>query len=158
MSTSAVVLDPVATETPRQNLTVPERAERVEARDLDVKFLGPCRIDSPIAARLGAEALHTVGRAERVLLDDRLSRRIDGPREPSTSPPSSWPGRATSIFFEPSSLRCGIVTCGGLCPGINNVIRGLVLELTHGYGVKEIFGFRYGYEGLVARTATSPSS
>ena len=158
MSTSAAVLDPVATETPRQNLTVPERAERVEARDLDVKFLGPCRIDSPIAARLGAEALHTVGRAERVLLDDRLSRRIDGPHEAVNIPTFELAGPRNKIFFQPSTLRCGIVTCGGLCPGINNVVRGLVLELTHAYGVKEIFGFRYGFEGMVARNGHAPVS
>ena len=48
------------------------------------------------------------------------------------------------------------MTCGGLCPGINNVVRGLVLELTHGYGVKQIFGFRYGYEGMVARHGHEP--
>jgi 6-phosphofructokinase 1 len=41
------------------------------------------------------------------------------------------------------------VTCGGLCPGLNNVIRGLVLELAENYGVAEILGFRNGYQGLV---------
>jgi len=65
-------------------------------------------------------------------------------------------GPRDRIFFRPDSLRCGIVTCGGLCPGINNVIRGLVLELTHAYGVKEIYGFRYGFEGLVARHGHAP--
>ena len=44
----------------------------------------------------------------------------------------------------------------GSVPGINNVIRGLVLELTHAYGVKHIFGFRYGFEGLVARHGHEP--
>jgi 6-phosphofructokinase 1 len=45
-------------------------------------------------------------------------------------------------------MRVGIATCGGLCPGINTVIRSLVLALHHGYGVREILGFRFGYEGL----------
>ena len=53
-------------------------------------------------------------------------------------------------------MRAGIVTCGGLCPGLNNVIRGIVLELAHGYGVKQILGFRYGYEGLLARLGHHP--
>ena len=48
------------------------------------------------------------------------------------------------------------MTCGGLCPGLNNVIRGLVLELTQGYGVSEVFGFRYGFEGLVRRHGIGP--
>jgi 6-phosphofructokinase 1 len=41
------------------------------------------------------------------------------------------------------------VTCGGLCPGLNDVIRSIVLSLYHHYGVKKVYGFRYGYEGLV---------
>ena len=72
-------------------------------------------------------------------------------RIPPSCPTFELAGPRDRIFFDPAQLRCGIVTCGGLCPGINNVIRGLVLELTHAYGVKDIFGFRYGFEGLVAR-------
>ena len=41
------------------------------------------------------------------------------------------------------------MTCGGLCPGLNNAIRGLVLELADNYGVPEILGFRDGFRGLV---------
>ena len=52
------------------------------------------------------------------------------------------------LFFDPRKTRAGIVTCGGLCPGLNNVIRSLVLELHHGYGVQEILGFVNGYQGL----------
>ena len=62
-----------------RNLTVPERTERVEPRDLEIKTLGPARFDSPLKARLGAAALHPVGQAGRVLLDDRhLKRSGDG--------------------------------------------------------------------------------
>jgi 6-phosphofructokinase 1 len=67
-------------------------------------------------------------------------------------PPSFEPGGPRRrIFFDPSKIRVGIVTCGGLCPGLNDVIRGLVLELTSHYGVQRIVGFRNGYRGLVAR-------
>ena len=52
------------------------------------------------------------------------------------------------MFFDRGQTRAGIVTCGGLCPGLNNVIRSLFLELHHSYGVKEVLGFRDGYEGL----------
>ena len=139
-----------------QNLTVPQRAERVEARDLRIKILGPCEIGSPVAARLGGAALHAVGNADRVLLDDRLSRTARDLGDPGEIPSFELAGPRNKIFFDPARLRCGIVTCGGLCPGINNVVRGLVLELTHAYGVKEIFGFRYGFEGLVARYGHAP--
>jgi 6-phosphofructokinase 1 len=52
------------------------------------------------------------------------------------------------IYFDPAKTRAGIVTCGGLCPGLNNVIRSIFLELYHAYGVKNIIGFRGGYLGL----------
>ena len=57
-------------------------------------------------------------------------------------------GPREKLFFDPAKTRAGIVTCGGLCPGLNNVIRSLVLQLHHGYGVREILGFVNGYQGL----------
>ncbi|HVY40081.1 MAG TPA: ATP-dependent 6-phosphofructokinase [Polyangia bacterium] len=135
---------------------MPQRAERVEARDLHIKILGPCDKDSPVAARLGGAALHAVGHADRVLLDDRLSSAAREAPDAGEIPSFELAGPRNKIFFDPARLRCGIVTCGGLCPGINNVVRGIVLELTHAYGVKEIFGFRYGFEGLVAKHAHQP--
>src|SRR4029077_13259027 len=61
-----------------ENLTVPERTARVEAVDLQIKNLGPCRYESPVATRLGRAAVHDVGGADRVLLDDRFSRIAGG--------------------------------------------------------------------------------
>jgi len=52
-------------------------------------------------------------------------------------------------FFDSSKVRAGIVTCGGLSPGINNVIRTLVMQLHHNYGVQSIHGFRYGFQGFI---------
>src|SRR5690606_11345967 len=63
-------------------------------------------------------------------------------------------GPRDRIFFDPKKTRAAIVTCGGLCPGLNNVIRGLVFELWFGYGVRRILGLRFGYEGLIAEGAT----
>jgi 6-phosphofructokinase 1 len=57
-------------------------------------------------------------------------------------------GPRAKLFFDPQQTRAGIVTCGGLCPGLNDVIRSLFLQLHHGYGVKEVIGFRGGYQGL----------
>jgi 6-phosphofructokinase 1 len=57
-------------------------------------------------------------------------------------------GPRAKLFFDPKATRAGIVTCGGLCPGLNDVIRSLFLELHHAYGVKEVLGFRGGYQGL----------
>jgi len=111
--------------------------------ELDVKILGERTFSSPLRA-LGGPSLPFVsddarlplglepGSAESSLLLERA-----GPRE--------------RLFFEPSRTRAAVLTTGGLCPGLNNVVRSLVLELYHRYGVREIFGVRYGYEGLNPR-------
>ena len=65
-------------------------------------------------------------------------------------------GPRARLFFDPSVTKAGIVTCGGLCPGMNNVIRSLCLELFFIYGVKEIVGFRYGYKGLDPANGLEP--
>jgi 6-phosphofructokinase 1 len=57
-------------------------------------------------------------------------------------------GPRAKLFFDPARTRAGIVTCGGLCPGLNNVIRSLYMELYHTYGVPEVLGFLDGYQGL----------
>jgi len=125
-------------------LTVPQRAGRVVSSDLEIKVLGPCRYPSPLAGRLAQTAVHYVGQADRVLVDDRLS----GVGELSRAPAFELAGPRDRVYFEPAKLKCAIVTCGGLCPGLNNVVRGLVLELQRGYGVEQVLGFRYGFQGL----------
>jgi 6-phosphofructokinase 1 len=57
-------------------------------------------------------------------------------------------GPRHKLFFDPAETCAAIVTCGGLCPGINNIIRGLVQELLLNYGIKRVLGIRYGYQGL----------
>ena len=65
-------------------------------------------------------------------------------------------GARQEIFFDPEKTRAAVVTCGGLCPGINNVIRTLVMELDHNYGVQDVLGIRFGYEGLQADQGRPP--
>jgi 6-phosphofructokinase 1 len=65
-------------------------------------------------------------------------------------------GPRAKLFFDPKRTRAGIVTCGGLCPGLNDVIRSLFLELYHAYGVKEVLGFRDGYQGLDPKRGAAP--
>lgn len=73
------------------------------------------------------------------------------------APPAFEPaGPRAQMFFDPAQLTCGIVTCGGLCPGLNNVIRAIVLTLTYTYGVSRIVGFRYGYAGLASKNGFAP--
>jgi len=57
-------------------------------------------------------------------------------------------GPRDRLFFDPLNARAAIVTCGGLCPGLNDVIRSIVHTLTFGYGVRIIKGIQYGFTGL----------
>jgi 6-phosphofructokinase 1 len=65
-------------------------------------------------------------------------------------------GPREKIYFDPSKIKVAIVTCGGLCPGINNVIRSLVMEHYYRYGVRTILGIRYGYMGFIKRHGHEP--
>ncbi len=60
-------------------------------------------------------------------------------------------GPRKKLFFNPEEVTVGIVTCGGLCPGLNDVVRALTFCALESYGVKRVLGFKYGYEGLVAK-------
>lgn len=65
-------------------------------------------------------------------------------------------GPRKTIFFDPARTKAAIVTCGGLCPGLNDVIRSVFLELYMNYGVREILGIRYGYQGLNPQVGVPP--
>ena len=65
-------------------------------------------------------------------------------------------GPHRKIFFNPADTKVAIVTCGGLCPGLNDVIRASTMVLWHRYGVRNILGIRYGYEGLVESYGHEP--
>ncbi|MCQ2403711.1 MAG: ATP-dependent 6-phosphofructokinase [Lentisphaeria bacterium] len=65
-------------------------------------------------------------------------------------------GPRRQMFHDPAWTRAGIVTCGGLCPGLNDVIKGLVNTLWYVYGVDNIFGIKYGYQGLNPAYRLSP--
>lgn len=128
----------------------------VTTEDVAVKTLGKCLLPSPVAEHLGDKAMHFVGRADKVLLNDCVSQIDIESLASDRAVALELAGPRNKIFFDPRDVRCGIVTCGGLCPGLNNVIRGLVLELSRGYGVRNILGFRYGYEGILSRGGHQP--
>jgi 6-phosphofructokinase 1 len=123
--------------------------------DLAIKTLGPCQIESPLAHLLAQrrKTVEKVEESDKVLFDDTISAA--GSRNCSTSdlPAFEPAGPRQKIYFDPTQTRAGIVTCGGLCPGFNDVIRALVMELHYRYGVTKIYGFRNGYQGFVAQHA-----
>jgi 6-phosphofructokinase 1 len=118
--------------------------------DFTIARLGECRVVSPMQ---GARFIEDT---ERVLYHSTLESMkpwLDRNAEP---PSMEAAGPREKLFFDPSTLACGIVTCGGLCPGLNDVIRSIVLSLHYHYGVTRVHGFRFGYEGLVARYGHTP--
>jgi 6-phosphofructokinase 1 len=125
------------------------------APDLSIATLGQARVDSPLAGMLDAwrTTEHYVNEADRVLLDDTLSMATSRGTSVDQLPSLEPCGPRRKIFFDPSKTRAGIVTCGGLCPGLNDVIRGLVRSLTNQYGVRRVTGFRNGYQGFIASYA-----
>ncbi|RLS77007.1 MAG: ATP-dependent 6-phosphofructokinase [Planctomycetota bacterium] len=126
---------------------------RITQTDLVVANLGPCRIDSPLKPLLESRRtnVHYVEEDDRVLFPDTSSLVAASGVRAEALPGFEPAGPRKNIFFDPKKLRVGVVTCGGLCPGINNVIRGLVMELTFHYGVTRIYGFRNGYQGFIPR-------
>lgn len=91
---------------------------------------------------------HTV--SDEVRIPERIEVGVDAGLKFEAAGPRA------KLFFDPKKTRAGIVTCGGLCPGLNNVIRSLFLELHYGYGVAEVLGFRGGYGGLDPANGVEP--
>ncbi len=115
---------------------------------MNVKNLGPCRIPSPLPLSENADEknFRFTHDGQRVLYDVMSETcNLEAPLSFEAAGPRA------RIYFDTSKVRAGIVTCGGLCPGINNVIRTLVMQLRHEYGIKHISGFRYGYQGFIPK-------
>lgn len=115
--------------------------------DFRVASLGPCQFDSPLDRAVFVDA-HA-----GVLVDAtaRSCRTCKG--EPEVLEQA---GPRRKIFFAPRQTRAAIVTCGGLCPGLNDVIRALTMVLWYRYGVRHVLGLKDGYEGLVEATGNRP--
>jgi 6-phosphofructokinase 1 len=123
-------------------------------RDNDLDFtiarLGECRIPSPMSG------VRFTSDEERVIYHSTLDRIKPWLDKGAAPPAMESAGPRRMLFFDPAKLACGIVTCGGLCPGLNDVIRAVVRSLRLLYGVNKVYGFRFGYEGLVRRIGHEP--
>jgi len=119
---------------------------------LAVRTLGVGQFPSP----LRAQGERFVDENRRVLVCSDICELQPFLASGQALPAFEPAGPRSAIFFAPQHLTCGIVTCGGLCPGQNNVIRSIVLTLTYAYGVRRIVGFRYGYAGLSSTSGFDP--
>ncbi len=111
--------------------------------DFEIHNLGENSIPSPVSLS------HFTPDDERIMYDISLSSYNEDIK--TGGPPLSLEvaGPRKMIYFDPSKVKAAIVTCGGLCPGINDVIRALVMELYYRYGVFNIAGIKYGFQGLI---------
>jgi 6-phosphofructokinase 1 len=121
----------------------------IQPDDLKIRTLGepthPSPLKTVLARRRRTESNILPG--DRILFDNTMHLIAERGRD-AELPAFESAGPRPETYFTPEQVRAGVVTCGGLCPGINDVIRGLVMVLWHRYGVRQIEGFRYGYEGL----------
>jgi 6-phosphofructokinase 1 len=99
---------------------------------------------------------HHVEEGDEVLYHTRPGQILASMEKGIRPPAFERAGPREKIYFDPSKLKCGIVTCGGLCPGLNDVIRAIVMSLHYHYGVRTIYGFRFGYAGLAPQCGHTP--
>lgn len=120
--------------------------------DFQITSLGKCNVISPLkqSKRDDSPVYKFVRDDERILYDVSLDSFKKCREEGCTPVSFEKAGPKEMIFFEPAKTKVGIVTCGGICPGLNNVIRSLVNQLTYRYGINRIIGIMYGYEGFIS--------
>ena len=120
--------------------------------DTTIPTLGKTKIPSPIN-RGEKEACDRsfISDTERILININTDKIIEIAGKKKEFPSFELAGPREKIYFDPSKLRCALVTCGGLCPGLNDIIRSIVLQLHYGYGVKNIYGIRYGLQGFIPK-------
>ncbi|HSA33698.1 MAG TPA: ATP-dependent 6-phosphofructokinase [bacterium] len=111
--------------------------------------LGPCTVQTPLKGGL------FVGDDDQVVFSSQV-RNLRKLIASKYFPAFQKAGPREKIFHDPSWSRAAIVTCGGLCPGLNDVIKGLVNILWWSYGIRTIYGLKYGYQGLSPKYHHAP--
>ena len=140
-------------------MTQPRRAmaNTVTQEELNIERLGACRYRSPLESTAPSQyKTEFVYDNDRVIFDPR--KILAGNEDEFLSSLSSLElvGPRKPIFFDPQKTKAAIVTCGGLCPGINDVIRSIVMTLCYRYGVHDIIGVQYGYRGFLSSANIEP--
>jgi len=130
---------------------LPSASDHLPVRpdDLQITHLGRAVIASPACRDDPSEQGSCwLDDNDRILLDDHLDS-VRVAMASDIDPPSiELAGPRSRILFNPADTRIAVVTCGGICPGINDVIRAIVMHAWHTYGVRNLIGIPFGYEGL----------
>jgi 6-phosphofructokinase 1 len=113
--------------------------------DFSIRDLGERTISSPVAVS------YYTPDSKRILHDIYVEHYKDLTVGGGTPLSIEAAGPREKIFFDPEQTKAAIVTCGGLCPGINDVTKAIFMELFYRYGVKNVVGIKYGFQGLVQK-------
>ncbi len=111
--------------------------------DTAIPTLGPAKIPSPLSY-----TSFTEGKTPFFLDGEYIDELCGKEPMPTWFEPA---GPREKLYFDSSKTKCAIVTCGGLCPGINDVIRAIVMEAFHNYKVPAVLGIQYGLEGFIPK-------
>ncbi|HEX7510105.1 MAG TPA: ATP-dependent 6-phosphofructokinase, partial [Chitinivibrionales bacterium] len=118
--------------------------------DFSVPVVGAPKVPSPLSSsnRGGEYITNFVSDEQRILYS--INVKSDETVIPfSRDQLLEVAGPRQNIYFDPAHVHAGIVTCGGLCPGLNDVIHSIVMTLWYRYGVRRISGIRFGYRGFL---------
>ncbi|MDY0132639.1 MAG: ATP-dependent 6-phosphofructokinase [Desulforegulaceae bacterium] len=112
--------------------------------NIEIKTLGKPKLESPIYSQHKSKLSDFVSNERKIFYEpDFLDDNEDFPKYFESAGPRK------KIYFDPVNTRCAVVTCGGLCPGLNDIIRAIVLGLHYRYSVKKIFGIKHGLQGFI---------
>lgn len=120
-----------------------------EQLNFDLEVLGTCKIPSPIkiSSSIGDNIVDYTTDDQCILYN--IDASFSQPVDPNSLQKITLAGPRQKIYFMPNHVNAAIVTCGGLCPGLNTVIRSIVRCLWYSYGVKRIVGIANGYPGFL---------
>lgn len=123
---------------------MPDGKNKLDRESFRIDCIGECKIKSP----LNGEKVHFTTDDSCVLLDKFYSDLTKHVTDTGKIPVFEEAGPREMIFHDPRWSKAAILTAGGLCPGLNSVIKGLTLTLKQTYGVPLVYGIPYGYAGL----------
>ncbi len=122
----------------------------MKEQDFTIRDLGKRNVDSPITlSTVYGDSLANYVSDDEFILYDINARENDPRKTYRRAELLEVAGPRQKIYYQPGHTHAAIVTCGGLCPGVNDVIRAIVLCLWHRYGVKRITGIMYGFRGFL---------
>ncbi len=126
---------------------------KLQHEDFQVKRMGKCTVQSPLMlSHFSGDGIYNyLTDDDRILYDASLNHFLESKKNNTIPFSFEKAGPHEHLYFEPAKTRAAIVTCGGLCPGLNNVIQSIVMQLYSRYKITRIMGIRYGYAGFISK-------